>query len=87
MIKYPELESVLRSLPPAAHKELLVFVGYLRYKYRIDDSRPVVSFGGLWSHIEIDEYIRRKVADDEFRTALERAMQENAGLMDKLSRH
>ncbi len=61
MIKYPELESALCNLPPAAHKELLDFLAYLRYKYRLDESRPVVRLGGLWSDIEFD------VTDDEVR--------------------
>lgn len=54
MIKYPELESALCNLPPAAHKELLDFLAYLRYKYRLDESRPVLRLGGLWSDIEFD---------------------------------
>ena len=61
MIKYPELESALCKLPPAAHKELLDFLAYLRYKYRLDESRPVLRLGGLWSDIEFD------VTDDEVR--------------------
>jgi hypothetical protein len=61
MIKYPELESALCNLPPAAHKELLDFLAYLRYKYRLHESRPVVRLGGLWSDIEFD------VTDDEVR--------------------
>jgi hypothetical protein len=61
MNKYPELESALRTLPPAAHKELLDFLGYLQYKYRLDESRPVVRLGGLWADIEFD------VTDDDVR--------------------
>jgi hypothetical protein len=54
MLKYPELESTLRTLPPAAHKELLAFLDYLRYKYPLDESRPTVRLGGLWADIEFD---------------------------------
>ena len=61
MIKYPELESALCNLPPAAHKELLDFLAYLQYKYRLDEARPVLRLGGLWSDIEFD------VTDDEVR--------------------
>jgi hypothetical protein len=61
MIKYPELESALCNLPPAAHKELLDFLAYLRYKYRLDESRPVLRLGGQWSDVEFD------VTDDEVR--------------------
>jgi hypothetical protein len=61
VIKYPELESALCNLPPAAHHELLDFLGYLQYKYRLDESRPVVPLGGLWSDIEFD------VTDDDVR--------------------
>ena len=61
MSKYPELESALRSLPPAAHKELRDFLGYLQYKYRLDESHPVVRLGGLWADIEFD------VTDDDVR--------------------
>jgi hypothetical protein len=61
MIKYPELESTLRNLPPAAHMELLDFLDYLRYKYRLDESHPFVRLGGLWSDIEFD------VTDDDVR--------------------
>mgnify|MGYP001585738495 CR=1 FL=1 len=61
MIKYPDLESAVCNLPPAAHKELLDFLAYLRYKYRLDESRPVLRLGGLWSDIEFD------VTDDEVR--------------------
>ena len=66
MIKYPELESALCNLPPAAHKELLDFLAYLRYKYRLDESRPVLRLGGLWSDIEFD------VTDDEVRALRQR---------------
>ena len=61
VIKYPELESALRNLPPAAHKELQVFLGYLQYKYRLKNSRPVARLGGLWADIEFD------VTDDDVR--------------------
>ena len=61
MIKYPELESALRTLPPAAHEELLDFLGYLQYKYRFDESCTVVGLGGLWADIEFD------VTDDDVR--------------------
>ena len=61
MIKYPELESALRTLPPAAHRELLDFLGYLRYKYRLDEPLPVVRLGGLWANIEFD------ITDDDVR--------------------
>jgi hypothetical protein len=66
VIKYPELESTLRSLPPAAHMELLGFLGYLRYKYRLDEPRPVVRLGGLWSDIDFD------VTDDDVRALRQR---------------
>ena len=66
MIKYPELESALRNLPPAAHKELRDFLGYLQYKYRLDESRPVVPLDGLWSDIEFD------VTDDDVRALRQR---------------
>ncbi|MBN1137448.1 MAG: DUF2281 domain-containing protein [Anaerolineae bacterium] len=66
MIKYPELEFALHTLPPAAHRELLDFLDYLRYKYRIDASRPVVCLGGLWADIEFD------VTDDDVRALRQR---------------
>jgi hypothetical protein len=66
VIKYPELESALCNLPPAAHKELLDFLGYLQHKYRLDGSRPVVRLGGLWSDLEFD------VADDDVRALRQR---------------
>ncbi len=66
MIKYPEFESALRTLPPAAHKELLDFLGYLRYKYRLDEPRSVVRLGGLWADIEFD------VTDDDVRALRQR---------------
>ena len=66
VIKYPELESALCNLPPAVHKELLDFLGYLRYKYRLSEPRPVVRLGGLWSDIEFD------VTDDDVRALRQR---------------
>lgn len=66
MIKYPALESALRTLPPAAHRELLDFLGYLRYKYRLDEPLPVVRLGGLWADIEFD------VTDDDVRALRQR---------------
>ena len=66
MVKYPELESALRTLPPAARRELLDFLGYLQYKYRIDASRPVVCLGGLWADIEFN------VTDDNVRALRQR---------------
>ena len=35
----------------------------------------------------IQEYIQRKASHDEFRAALERAMQENARLIAELAKH
>jgi len=61
MIKHPEMESILRALPPAAHRELLDFLDYLQYKYRLEEPRPVVRLGGLWADIEFD------VTDDDVR--------------------
>ena len=61
MVKYPELESALRTLPPAAHRELLDFLDYLRYKYRLDEPRPIVRLGGLWADVEFN------VTDDDVR--------------------
>ena len=66
VIKYPKLESALCNLPPAARKELLSFLGYLQYKYRLDESRTVVRLGGLWSDIEFD------VTDDDVRALRQR---------------
>ena len=71
MVKYPELESALRTLPPAAHRELLDFLGYLRYKYQLDEPRPVVRLGGLWADIELN------VTDDDVR-ALRRRVSRQA---------
>jgi len=66
MIKYPEVESILRALPPAAHRELLDFLGYLRYKYRLDEPLPAVRLGGLWADIEFD------ITDDDVRALCQR---------------
>jgi hypothetical protein len=66
MTKYPELEFALRTLPPAAHRELLDFLDYLRYKYRLDEPRPVVRLGGLWADIEFN------VTDDDVRALRQR---------------
>ena len=54
MIEYPELEKVLQSLPSVAQRELLDFLGYLQYKYRLDQSRPVLRLGGLWADVDFD---------------------------------
>ena len=35
----------------------------------------------------VHDYIRRKASHDEFRTSLERAMQENAQLIAELGKH
>ena len=35
----------------------------------------------------VQEYIQRKASHDEFRTSLERAMQENAQLIAELAKH
>ena len=35
----------------------------------------------------INEYIRRKASHDEFRASLERALQENAQLIDELAKY
>lgn len=66
VIKYPKLESALCNLPPAARKELLDFLGYLWYKYRLSEPRPVVRLGGLWSDIEFG------VTDDDVRALRQR---------------
>jgi hypothetical protein len=66
VIKYSELESALCNLPPAAHKELLDFLGYLQYKYRLGESHPVVRLGGLWSDIDFN------VTDDDVRALRQR---------------
>ena len=46
--------------------ELLNFLGYLQYKYQLDESLPVVRLGGLWSDIEFD------VTDDDVRALRQR---------------
>lgn len=67
MIKVHELESALHNLPPAAHKELRDFLGYLQYKYGLAKPRPVVRLGGLWADIAFD------VTDDDVRALRQRA--------------
>ena len=54
MIKYPELEKTIESLPPPAQRELAEFIGYLQYKHRLDPSGEVVKLGGLWADIDFD---------------------------------
>lgn len=54
MIKYPELEKAIDTLPTMAQKELLDFVGYLQYKHQADPSGPVVKLGGLWADVDFD---------------------------------
>lgn len=61
MIKYPELEKIIKALPPPAQKELADFIGYLRYKHRLDPSGQVVKLGGLWADIDFD------VTDEQIR--------------------
>ena len=73
--EYPDLEKVLRALPPAAHKELLGFVGYLRYKHKLEQAGPVVKLGGLWADVDLD------VTDDDVRALRE---QVTAQLVNKI---
>ncbi len=54
MIKYPELRESIAALPPIAQKELLDFVGYLRYKHQIGQSGQVIRLGGLWAGVDFD---------------------------------
>lgn len=62
MIKYTELEKTIEAFPPPAQKELDDFIGYLRYKHRLDPSGQVVKLGGLWADIDFD------VTDEDIRT-------------------
>ncbi len=52
MIKQPELEKAIESLPSAARKELIDFLAYLQQKYHCD--APVARLGGLWADIDFD---------------------------------
>jgi hypothetical protein len=54
MIGYPELEKAIEALPPAARKELLDFLGYLRHKHRSARPGQLATLGGLWADIEFD---------------------------------
>lgn len=62
MIEYRDLEQVLSTLPPAAQKELLSFISYLRYKHQHDQTGPVVKLGGLWANANFD------ISDRDVRT-------------------
>jgi hypothetical protein len=54
-----EIERVFRALPPAAQRELQLFVDYLQHKYRNESKQQVARLGGLWADIEFD------VSDEE----------------------
>ena len=73
MIKQPELETVIESLPPAARKELIDFLAYLQQKYHSD--APTAKLGGLWEGIDFD------VDDVDVRALRERVTQR---LIDKV---
>ena len=61
MMRHPELEEALQSLPSVARQELLDFLEYLQYKYRLDESSPAVKLGGMWAGIDFD------VGDEDIR--------------------
>lgn len=54
MMALTEIERVVRALPPAAHRELQHFIGYLQHKYRDESKQQVARLGGLWTDIEFD---------------------------------
>ena len=72
MIKQPELEKAIESLPSAARKELIGFLAYLQQKYHGD--APTAKLGGLWAGIDFD------VDDVDVRALREQVMQQ---LVDK----
>ena len=44
----------IQVLPPGAQEELLNFLNYLQYKYRLDRRGDVVQLGGLWADVDLD---------------------------------
>ena len=44
----------VEGLPPEGFEELIRFVDFLKFKYRIQQSGEVVALGGLWKDLGFD---------------------------------
>jgi hypothetical protein len=54
MAELSALDHLIQFWPPAARKELVDFISYLRSKYPAGQPGEVVHLGGLWSDIPLD---------------------------------
>lgn len=75
MVELRELEQTVRTLPSAAQEELRCFIGYLQYKYQVDQPGNVARLGGLWADVNLD------VSDADVRALRQRMTDQ---LMDKV---
>ncbi|MFH1486477.1 MAG: hypothetical protein ABIH46_10425 [Chloroflexota bacterium] len=57
----------VEGLPPEGFEELIRFVDFLKFKYRIQQHRDIVALGGLWKNLDFD------VTDAEVRALRQRA--------------
>ena len=57
----------IEGLPPEGSEELIRFVDFLKFKYRVQQSQDTVALGGLWKDLDFD------VTDAEVRALRQRA--------------
>jgi len=44
----------VEGLPPEGFEELIHFLDFLKFKYRVQQSGEVVALGGLWKDLDFD---------------------------------
>ena len=57
----------VEGLPPEGSEELIHFLDFLKFKYRVQQPRDIVALGGLWKDLGFD------VTDAEVRALRQRA--------------
>ena len=44
----------VEGLPPEGYEELIHFLDFLKFKYRVQQSRDIVALGGRWKDLGFD---------------------------------